>query len=485
MGACILCLVFLQLLGRGRADSQEYSPDWESLDARPLPTWFDEAKFGIFVHWGVFSVPSYKSEWYWWSLVNDRNPDYVNFHERQYRRDFKYEDFAAQFKAGLFKPEDWANLFKDAGAKYVVLTTKHHEGFTLWPSKYSWNWNSVDVGPHRDLVGELTNAVRGAGLQMGLYNSLLEWFHPLYLQDKANNFGTRNFPMTKLIPELQDLVRRYKPSLIWSDGNWDANETYWGSREFLAWLYNDSPVKDIVVVNDRWCQNCSLHHGGYYSGADRQQADPKLLHRKWESACTVDSGSWGYSRVSELMNYRTAQQLLRQLVSTVAYGGNFLLNVGPTSDGIILPIFEERLRQIGSFLNINGEAIYGTKAWAFQNETVAALDAELFYTKKDDTVYALLLPAPRLPVTINLKKVNRTAETTVSLLTKVSRLPTLHGGHLESTNATSDGSLTVEIPEMPGLDCHGIVLKLMHVQPIEKDSVNLIDQRQLDKALLT
>ena len=132
----------------------EYQPTWESLDARPLPQWFDQSKIGIFIHWGVFSVPSYDSEWFWWNWKKG-NPDkkLVDFMKNNYKPDFTYADFAEDFTAELFDPTYWTEVFKASGAKYVVLTSKHHEGFTLWPSKYSFSWNAMDVGPKRDLVG--------------------------------------------------------------------------------------------------------------------------------------------------------------------------------------------------------------------------------------------------------------------------------------------------------------------------------------------
>ncbi|KAH3796505.1 hypothetical protein DPMN_150074, partial [Dreissena polymorpha] len=206
----------------------------------PLPSWYDESKIGIFLHWGVFSVPSYGSAWFWyyWKTGVKR---YVDFMAKNYRPDFTYADFAPDFTAELFDPNDWADLFKASGARYVVLTSKHHEGFTNWPSKYSFNWNSMDVGPKRDLVGELASAIRSrTNIHYGLYHSLFEFFHPLYLKDKENNFKTRDFATTKAIPELYELVYNYKPEVIWSDGDWEALDTYWNSMGFLAWLYNDS-----------------------------------------------------------------------------------------------------------------------------------------------------------------------------------------------------------------------------------------------------
>ncbi|XP_075744384.1 tissue alpha-L-fucosidase-like [Rhipicephalus microplus] len=258
--ACLLILVNVRALARLTSD-RRYSPDWSSLDTRPLPSWFDDAKIGVFVHWGVFSVPSFGSEWFWnnWHF---EDPPLVDFMRRNYKPGFKYQDFAPQFTAEFFDPERWADIFAKSGAKYVVLTSKHHEGFTLWPSNVSWNWNALDVGPHRDLVGALAKAVRSCGgMRFGLYHSLMDWFHPLYLADKASNFSTAMFPPAKTLPELVEIVERYHPEIVWSDGDWEASDAYWNSTSFLAWLYNESPVRSTVVVNDRWGREALCKHG--------------------------------------------------------------------------------------------------------------------------------------------------------------------------------------------------------------------------------
>jgi alpha-L-fucosidase len=188
------------------AKEQQYLPSWQSLDSRPVPGWFEDAKFGIFIHFGVYSVPSWApvgtyAEWYWWQLSNTNSSTYavrarrgirarqrtrrlrtvsVQFHVKTYGPDFVYPDFAPLFRAELFDPAFWAYLFRASGARYVVPTSKHHEGFTMWPSPQAWNWNAVDVGPHRDLLGDLMQAVRAEGLRAGLYYSLFEWFNTLY-----------------------------------------------------------------------------------------------------------------------------------------------------------------------------------------------------------------------------------------------------------------------------------------------------------------
>ncbi|WAR31295.1 FUCO-like protein [Mya arenaria] len=338
----------------------KYEPNWASLDSRPLPAWYDDSKIGIFLHWGVFSVPSFKSEWFW-KYWRGGNPEIVKYMDRNYRPDFTYADFAPSFTADLFNPEEWAEIFEAAGARYVVLTTKHHEGFTNWPSNHSFNWNSMDVGPKRDIVGELSTAIRkNTDIHFGVYHSMFEWFNPMFLNDQKNGFQTRNFPQ---------LVNNYRPDVIWSDGSWLAADTYWQSPEFLAWLYNDSPVKDTVVVNDRWGNNTNCKHGGFLSCSDRYNPG-KLQKRKWENAFNIDKHSWGHRRDAVLSQLMTMEEIMAQLVSTISCGGNVLINVGPTKDGRIVPIFEERLRDLGAWLKLNGEAIYSTRPWTYQNDTV-------------------------------------------------------------------------------------------------------------------
>ena len=196
-----------------------YEANWKSIDSRPLPAWYDKAKVGIFIHFGVFSVPSFVDEWFWnWWLVK-KDPRIVDYMKRFYKPNFTYPEFAPQFTAEFFDPQQWAKLFAQSGAKYVVLTTKHHEGFTLWPSTYSPHWNSFEVGPKRDIVCELNQTIRAAGLHFGTYYSLMEWFHPMYMAEKKANFSTtRDFVNFKVRPEMEELVNRYKPDIFWSDG---------------------------------------------------------------------------------------------------------------------------------------------------------------------------------------------------------------------------------------------------------------------------
>ena len=320
----------------------------------------------------------------------------MEFMRRNYPPGFTYADFGPQLTAEFFNATAWAELFRRSGARYVVLTTKHHEGFTLWPSAYSANWNALDVGPKRDIVGEVAAAVRGAGLRFGAYHSMMEWFHPLYKAEKAANWSTDQFVRLKIRPELEELVSAYQPDVLWSDGDGEAPDTYWNSTDFLAWLYNDSPVREKVVTNDRWGDGTSQKHGGFFVGPDRFNPGVLQAH-KWENAMTLDTQSWGFRREATLAEYMTIEGLLEELVSTVSCGGNLLVNVGPTRDGRIVPVFEERLLQLGDWLAVNGEAIYSSRPFArCQNDTVSK---GVWYTEqkegnKTTTVYGIALSWP-------------------------------------------------------------------------------------------
>jgi alpha-L-fucosidase len=369
----------------GLASPTGYDATWESLDARPCPAWFDEAKLGIFVHWGLYSVPAWApkgtyAEWYWASM-QDRAGETWRFHERTYGGAFRYQDFAARFAAELFDPAAWADLFARAGARYVIPTTKHHDGYCLWPSTHAWNWNSVDLPPHRDLYGDLAKAVLERGLRMGAYYSLYEWFHPLYEADP------RRFAAEHMVPQLRELVEAYHPALIFTDGEWDHEDDVWGSREFLAWLFNGSPVAEEVVVNDRWGSNCRSEHGGYFTTEYGEVGGGRELRagRKWEENRGIGA-SFGYNRNEDCEDYLTGDALIRLLVDTVSRGGNLNVNVGPTADGRILPIMQERLLEMGRWLDRFGEAIYGTRPWRESGQ-----GEDVRYTAKGDAVYAILL----------------------------------------------------------------------------------------------
>src|SRR5438034_4759099 len=392
-------LLFL-LFSATTIGAQTYQPTWDSIDQRPTPEWFAEARFGIFIHWGTYSVPAYApvipgelayAEWYWHAMTNGRYESKANdlergtwaLHQKLYGTDFVYQNFASQFKAELFDPDHWADVFAGSGARYVVLTSKHHEGFALWPSREAsatWGrpWNAVETGPKRDLLGDLTRAVRAKGLKMGFYYSLYEWYNPLWLSDKPRFVGEHTFPQFK------DLVSRYEPSLIFSDGERDLPSAEWRSPELLAWLFNDSSVGSTVAINDRWGKDTRHKHGGSWtteytpgmSGSDHP----------WEESRGM-AFSYGYNRAERLEHYRSARELVIMLCDIVSRGGNLLLDIGPAADGTIPVVMEERLAQIGSWLKVNGEAIYGTRPFTAAKQWSAGEVPKIDYNQEFETAY--------------------------------------------------------------------------------------------------
>jgi alpha-L-fucosidase len=374
---------------------KKYSPDWDSLDSRPLPVWYDEAKIGVFMHWGPYSVPGVGSEWFWYNWYRNESTT-TQYMEKFYPPGFKYQEFGPMFKAEFFNATQWAELVERSGAKYFVFTSKHHDGFQNWDSEFNFGWNSRDIGPKRDIVGELATAFKTVDVSFGLYHSLFEWFHPMWLADKAANFTTQNFVNNKVWPEMVELINKYEPQVLWSDGEWEAPYEYWKSTEFIAWLYDDSPVKDSIVTNDRWGSgNIICHHGDFYTCSDRY--NPGVLQpHKWENAMTIDKYSWGFRRNMNIEDILSMEELIGQLAMTVSCGGNLLMNVGPTSQGTIPTIFQERLTQMGDWLAVNGEAVYGSSPWKHQNDTV---NGNVWYTTKVDknvgvVVYGFVLEWP-------------------------------------------------------------------------------------------
>ena len=314
-------------------------------------------------------------------------------HKQLYGADYPYADFAPQFHAELFDPAHWADVFQRSGAKYVALTSKHHEGFALWPSaeaSKTWGrpWNAVETGPHRDLLGDLSSAVRGKGLKMGIYYSLYEWYNPLYLSDKPR------YVAEHMMPQFKDVVSRYKPSIIFSDGEWEMSSQQWRSPELLAWLYNESPVKDEVAVDDRWGSDTRHKHGGYWT--TEYTPGMAATEHPWEESRGMGF-SYGYNRAERAEHYHSGRELVLMLVDIVSRGGNLLLDIGPKADGSIPPIMEERLLQIGAWLKVNGDAIYGTKPWKQAKQWTAGEQPKVSYGQEYNTEYdfAKLIEAPQ------------------------------------------------------------------------------------------
>ena len=390
--------------------AKDYGANWSSLDSRPTPQWYKDAKFGIFIHWGLYSVPAWGpkgsyAEWYLNGLKSGDSTR-LKYHAENYGKDFPYRGFIDLFNPVDYEPEQWADLFKQSGAKYVVLTSKHHDGFCLWPSAESKGYNSVNGAAKRDLLGDLNEAVINAGLRSGFYYSLFEWEHPDYPDNVVR------YVNDYVLPQFKDVVQRYKPAIIFSDGEWEQNSKTWRSEEFLAWLYNESDAPKDVVVNDRWGGETRFKHGGYYSteyDPNSDSVNEEFIRRGWEE-CRGIGRSFGYNRNEGLKDYNTSEELIRLLVDIVSRGGNLLLNIGPKADGTIPEIMVDRLEDIGEWLGKNGSAIYGTTV----NRTLRSGKAKFTLSKDRKTLYAFLNRIPEKELT--LKGVQGTGKERIKLL---------------------------------------------------------------------
>ncbi len=394
-----------------------YEPTVESLESHPLPQWYDDAKFGIFVHWGAYSVPAWGprgsyAEWYWSYLNNPGSPTFEH-HRDTYGEDVPYDRFLDDWKAENFDADAWIDLFNDAGAKYFVLTSKHHDGMALWDTATSTR-DAVDRGPGRDLAGELFATAREDGrLRAGFYYSLYEWFNPDYSgRQPTNPYTGEEIPYTGvepvedyvqdyMKPQMYELIDRYDPDLLWCDGEWERDSPYWDLLPVLAHYYNQAAdradPKDVVVAN-----RCRIKPGQFRGEqldftTPEYEVESDITEHKWESSRGIGR-SYGYNRNEPISDYLTSDQLIDSLVDIVSKNGNLLLNVGPRADGTIPELQQQRLRDIGAWLRVNGEAIYGTTYYNHAEEPAG--DDDVRYTVKDGALYAIALDWPGRTLTL-------------------------------------------------------------------------------------
>jgi alpha-L-fucosidase len=356
-----------------------YAPTVASLSTHTAPDWYDGAKFGIFIHWGLYSVPAWApvggtyEEWYWHSMSQHGSPTYR--HElKVYGPKATYDNFIAGFTADRFNPRTWVRLFALAGARYFVLVAKHHDGFALFNTKVSGR-SSVALGPHRDLVAALFRAARryAPSLHPGVYYSLPEWYNPDFHWDQRFPGGppqqyvtgadepytgyrpVKNYVEDVQVPQMRELIDQYHPDLFWCDIG-GPND----SLKVIAHLYNEAasePHPRQVAVNNR----CGVAVHDFLTPEYRTYGTAMPV--KWEATRGVDPHSFGYNAATPNSRYATARQLIGELVDVVSKNGNFLLDIGPRADGTIPAIMATRLSQIGAWLRVNGEAIYDTIPW--------------------------------------------------------------------------------------------------------------------------
>lgn len=395
------------------AAQQLYEPTTESLRRHKAPAWFEDAKFGIFIHWGPYAVPAFH-EWYVEFISPKANfgfllggPPYladrgslpeetflactrreaVEYHRKRWGKDFAYDDFIPMFRAERFDPEAWADLFREAGARYVVFTAKHGDEFAMWPSRHTRR-NAAEMGPRRDLAGELLGAVRRRGLKMGFYhNTTYTFWDPRY--------PGRDW-VQYMNASIKELVDRYQPDILWGDvlegpvrdrNGKPLTADYWGSKEVLAYFYNRSPDPAQVCANDRWGLDTDGKSLGDFRTPERRNLD-RISLEKWELCDSLDPFSWGYREQTPPGMYLSANQVVDYLVDVVSKNGNLLLNIGPRADGTIPDVMVQCLRRVGQWLQINGEAIYGARPWhTFR-------DGDVRFTQKERSLYAIALEWP-------------------------------------------------------------------------------------------
>ncbi|MCW5977710.1 MAG: alpha-L-fucosidase [Bryobacteraceae bacterium] len=445
-----------------------YPPNWESIQSHKAPDWYHDAKFGIFIHWGLYSVPAWavpsgelgKVDWKVWFRNNPYAEWYMNtlriegsptqeHHFKTYGKNFDYVDFAPQFNQAIAKwdPDAMAALFAEVGARYVVLTSKHHDGFTLWPSKVN-NPNRPPDRQHaaRDLVGELTKAVRAKGMRMALYYSGgLDWSftkEPVLMPDDVRGTIIHTDEYARYADaHWRELIELYQPVILWNDIGYPKP----GDLEHIfADFYNRFPDG---LVNDRFEIGIPGSPRRHHDFVTPEYAKmDTITDYKWET-CRGLGFSFGYNQVEGDKQTIPERDLIHLLVDIVSKNGNLLLNVGPKADGSIPEIQAQRLRALGRWLDVNGEAIFETRPWQ-RADGKTADGGDVRFTRKGDVVYAILMSKPK-SAAVTIKSIDPPASSQVTLLGAE--------GKLESKS--EGGDLVVRLPaKLP--ESHAYTLKI-------------------------
>jgi alpha-L-fucosidase len=405
-----------------------FQPTWESLKSYKIPQWYQDAKFGIFIHWGLYSVPAFGSEWYPRAMYLEGSPEFKH-HVATYgpQTKFGYKDFIPMFHAEHFDPAAWAALFKESGAKYVIPVAEHHDGFPMYDSGLT-DWSAAKMGPHRDLIGELAKAIRAEGLHFGASSHRAEhyWFlnggraFPSDVQDPqyAAFYGPAHVGIDPAkddtghpdpaylddwLARSAEIVEKYNPELVYFDWWVHQKEFEPYLQRFAAFYYNQAAAEGMQPVLFR--KNAAFPDGTTVLDIERGQLD-QIRADHWQTDTSISNASWGYVKND---SYKSAESIVWQLADIVSKNGNLLLNIGPKSDGTIPEQAQGILRQIGAWLKINGEAIYGTRPWTTYGEGPTKVVAGSFhdtaagaftpqdirFTTKEGVLYAIALGWPQ------------------------------------------------------------------------------------------
>src|SRR5450631_81770 len=407
-----------------------FRADWESLQKFEAPDWYRDAKFGIFIHWGVYSVPAFGNEWYPRNMYVPGSEEYKH-HIATYgpQTKFGYKDFIPMFRAEHFDPGAWARLFKEAGAKYVVPVFEHHDGFAMYDNGLS-DWTAVKRGPHRDLWGDLAKAVRAEGLRLGASSHRVE--HNFFLDGGRKIDSDVNDPryaafygpahawqeskqtlltdwtyvsdayLDDWLARDAEIVKKYHPDLFYFDWWIGQPRVRRHLAEFAAFYYNQAASRNSATVIN-YKLDAMEKHSAVLDIERGQLNDIRPLY--WQTDTSISNKSWGYI---EHDSFKSGQTIVQQLVDIVSKNGNLLVNIGPRSDGTIPDEVQSVLREVGSWLKTNGEGIYATRAWKIYGEGPTKIvegafhdtDAQPFtdhdfrFTTKDGILYAFELAWP-------------------------------------------------------------------------------------------
>jgi alpha-L-fucosidase len=443
-----------------------YTPDLASIRQHECPEWFRDAKFGMFIDWGLYSVAGWDApkkngamypDWYMKNMLGGTVKEY---HDKTWGKDFMPDDFIPLFTAENYKPEWLIELAKEAGIKYVVPFCKHHDGFCLWPSSYTER-DAMDMGPKKDLVRPLVDACYRNGLKFGFYFSLDEWYYPVmkdgvkqirewgahkyspWDENKKKIHLTGKYPVEDffgeyIVPQAKEFIDLYDPDILWFDGDWEMFAEEYRSPEIIAHFYNRASGRKEVALNDRNGRTRFKIGDFFCSEYHRLPKGYEMMH-PWEENRGI-SQSFGYNREDTEENVLSVKDFVHMFIRTVSANGNLLLIVNLDGKGGLPEVQERRLREIGAWLKINGEAIYDTRPWLtpvqdltsgviVQNDGTlggAAVSedkkdetqkGEIRFTKSKDgkTIYAICTMFPKGKLEINSLYLNK-GKSTVTMI---------------------------------------------------------------------
>ncbi|MCC6443635.1 MAG: alpha-L-fucosidase [Armatimonadetes bacterium] len=406
------------------SEQAPYEANWESLKRYTVPQWYEDAKFGIFIHWGVYAVPAFGNEWYPRSMYQEGSAEHKH-HITRYGdvKSFGYKDFIPYFKAENWDPAYWARLFRESGARYVMPVAEHHDGFPMYDCSFT-EWSSAKMGPKRDIVGDLMKAVRAEGMHFCVSSHRAEhwWFmHTtldsdvydpryagLYAPAQPEKSPVSEAHLEDWLARTCEMVDKYRPEVVWFD--WWIEQPVFAPylQEFAAYYYNRGlEWGQGVAINYK---NEAFPVGAAVWDIERGQlADIRPYF--WQTDTSVGKKSWGYI---EDEDYKSTDELVDELVDIVSKNGCMLLNIGPRPDGTIPEEQEKILQEIGQWLRVNGEAVYEARPWKIYGEGPTEITAGSFgeaksqpftardirFTARDGFLYAICLDWPGEAVTV-------------------------------------------------------------------------------------